>query len=401
MAATIETDKDNRDGLADGDPRKGREHLADLGPNPMYGRTVTWSQEDGRQVTGKFLFNVLEPGQDGRKYAYVEYPEDVTGTLRQVPIAYDDFKFAEPKEEPHLKDGTTFGPTPIGPDGLNIGGDKGGDISDEEKARRAAILAAELRALDEETAAEAEAQAQKKRETEAETNRHHRDRTILGSIYMRGFMDVQTGDNFFKVKSHEKIPGQHERTLSDKQLKAVILSAALEKNWSTIYFYKGRSEIDPQLTARANAMIQRLQMPGQPLEGIELNASPRRMREVEPWNEKRWLYSAFRDMANKREDVSTAVSHSISSKWNGLARWAFYGNTAEEGPGFIKRWTTGALSAVFGGAATGAALLADKMVDFVKSENEPGKPLQAAVPADTETRQKPGVTVTAGPGRAM
>jgi hypothetical protein len=355
------------------------------------GQDLLWASKD-YDFPAKFKGVVEEKGSDGRVYARVE----MDGKESFVPL--DELTAAPPKNK---SADVNFDPTVVGPEGLNIGGDKGGDISDEEKARRAAILAAELRALDQETAAEAEAQAQKKRETEAEANRQHRDRTILGSIYMRGFMDVQTGDNFFKVKSHERIPGQHERTLSDKQLKAVILSAALEKNWGTIYFYKGRSEIDQQLTARANAMIQRLQMPGQPLHGIELNTSPRRMREVEPWNEGRWLYSAFRDMANKRNDVSTAVNQSISTKWNGLVQGTLFGRAADEGPGFIKRWTTGALSAVFGGAATGAALLADKMVDFVKSENEPGKPLQETAPADTESRQKPGVTVTAVPGRAM
>lgn len=286
------------------------------------GQDLLWASKD-YDFPVKFLNMVDEKGSDGRVYARVE----MEGRETYAPM--DELKAAPP---PKSTADATVAPTPIGPEGLHVTGDAGDAVSDDEKARRAAILAMELKAMDEESAAEVAAEEQRKREVEAERAKNHRDKTMLGSIYTRRFMHIEAGENFFNIKPHQDMPGQQDRTLSDRQLKALILSAALDKNWNTLYLYKDRSTIDPSLTARAQQMIAELQRDGQPLHGITLRVSPTRMRDVEPWNQGRLLYSAFRSAANYRDDKVEAFTSGVSTRWNGLMMSALFKKTAAATP---------------------------------------------------------------------
>ena len=197
-----------------------------------------------------------------------------------------------------------------------IAGDQGPEIGAEERQRRAAILAAHLREIDEDDARLAVEERRKK--TEDAPQGPQKERTRLGSIYQRHLLQIDAQDSFFSVKGGTMQPGSPTPQMSNSQLKSLIMTAALEKNWHTLYFYKDRSTIDPTLTARAQQMIMELQRPGQPLEGFPMRVSSMRMRDVEPWNEGRPLYSMFRNAANYRDDTVMGIKNDLSSRWNSV-----------------------------------------------------------------------------------
>lgn len=196
-----------------------------------------------------------------------------------------------------------------------ITGDQGPEISEEEQQRRAAILAAQMREIDEEDAQRAEEERRKKAADAPQGQ--PRELSRIGNIYARWGLGLNTHDNFLSVAAAVGEPSATPQ-MSNAQLKALILTAALEKNWHTLYLYKDRSTVDPALTSRAQQMIIELQREGQPLHGYHMRVSPVRMRDVEPWNQGRPLYGMFRSAANYKQDAVEGVKEGISTRWNSL-----------------------------------------------------------------------------------
>lgn len=234
----------------------------------------------------------------------------------------------------------------------HVGGGDADAPSPAEKERRQQRLQDEIRQMEEEAEAEKSAATAKPGKDRQD---HHRDRSLLGHVYLTSLLKVETHDDHFKVRGGNPPQPGMPRTVSDRQLRAIIISAALEKDWRTLYLYKDRSTIDPQLTARAAEMIRQMQRPGQPLEGIDLKVSQTRMRTMEPWNEGRLLYSAFRSMGERRAEVAAAVGNSLSGVWNRSVTGLLFKGAAAAAAPAASVITGSAVAASLGGVFTAKA----------------------------------------------
>ena len=230
------------------------------------------------------------------------------------PVEADQAPVESRAEDIVAKDTGVVTPTVNGGPEILIGGEQGPEISEEERLRRAAILATQLREIDEEDMRRAEEERRKKNEDSPQGPQKERSR--IGNLYTRWGLSIETYDDYFTVGGGKATAANPQGQMSNAQLKAMILTAAFEKNWHTLYFYKDRSTIDPALTARAQQMIAELQRPGQPLDGYAMRVSSTRMRAVEPWNEGRPIYAMFREAANYRDDTILGIKESVRSRWN-------------------------------------------------------------------------------------
>ena len=238
--------------------------------------------------------------------------DQVTADERSVEA--DQAPVESRAEDIVAKDTGVVKPTVNGGPEILVGGEQGPEVSEDERQRRAAILATQLREIDEEDMRRAEEERRKKSEDSPQGPQKERSR--IGNLYTRWGLSIQTYDDYFNVRGGGASASNPRGQMNDSQLKALILTAAFEKNWHTLYLYKDRSTIDPALTARAQQMIAELQRPGQPLEGYAMRVSPIRMRAVEPWNEGRPLYSMFREAANYRDDTILGIKEGVRSRWN-------------------------------------------------------------------------------------
>ena len=202
----------------------------------------------------------------------------------------------------------------------------GAPLTDEQQRARQVRLAQE-RAQDEEDEQREREEKRKTEEKERQLLRaSQRSHTVLGGFYHSALLNLHDEGEFLRTRPNGF--GGNKSMISDRQLKAIILTAALEKNWTTMYFYRDRTHIDQTLTSRANAMIAELSKPGMPLEGVNIHASSQRQRWVtdpetqertafvEPWLNKTSLsrawYGAVRPVQNNTADLAenfrTAVS---------------------------------------------------------------------------------------------
>lgn len=110
--------------------------------------------------------------------------------------------------------------------------------------------------------------------------------SFLGWLYQVGPLHIRDGGGYLSIHPHAG-----KKDLTDRQLRAMILNGVLDKGWTTLYFYKDRTHIDPQLTARANAMIDELKRSGMPLHGMDnVHANPVRRMLVDPQDPKSKTY---------------------------------------------------------------------------------------------------------------
>jgi len=167
----------------------------------------------------------------------------------------------------------------------------GGDVKPDESEE-------DIAARQEKGRAAREALGEDEAQQEAEQNNKHKEKENWFTWYHRrfkwGIADHDQGEDgrgFMTINPKGPLDKRSgTRSLTDKQLAAIILKMTLEKGYHTLYFYRGRN-IDQALTQRANQMISQMSHPGDPdkkippgkLAGFQASASNSRMPGPEPW----------------------------------------------------------------------------------------------------------------------
>lgn len=96
--------------------------------------------------------------------------------------------------------------------------------------------------------------------------------------------------------------------ISDRQLKAMIKVGVLEKGWDTLHFYDRKSgDIDPNLTGRANKILDTMKRRGEVPEAI---ACSMKAQDVKPWEHFR---KTRQKIANFKEKVEHKTDQSVDS----------------------------------------------------------------------------------------
>lgn len=179
-----------------------------------------------------------------------------------------------------------------------------------------------------------------------EEERMRGERTLSGRIGHRA-LGVVTKNNEIDVNPDSR--GQ----VSDRQIKAMIKVAVLEKGWDKLYFYDRKSgNIDPNMTSRANNLLETMQRRGEMPREIQFSMKP---QDVRPWQN---FQGTRQKLADFKKDVEYKTDQSIDSisrpfreashgvAWRDARRPAAESNTGAE----ERRDQTGAAMRGAGGA---------------------------------------------------
>lgn len=144
---------------------------------------------------------------------------------------------------------------------------------------------------------EKEAEAPQADTEEAATGK----RTLAGRIGHRALGVVTKGDEIgANPDSHGKI--------SDRQLKAMIKVGVLEKGWDTLHLYDRKSgDIDPNLTSRANKILDTMQRRGEVPENISFSS---KAQDVKPWQH---FKGTRQKIANYKHKLENRTDQSVDS----------------------------------------------------------------------------------------
>lgn len=102
--------------------------------------------------------------------------------------------------------------------------------------------------------------------------------TLMGAFQRAALHGVHDRGSHYAFNNKGKV--------SDKQLRQMLIKGYHVKGWNTMYFYKGNSKIDSELTGRAQAMLSTFQKSRNPklreiAENMQISGSP--MKGREPW----------------------------------------------------------------------------------------------------------------------